>query len=141
MIVLDTNVLSELFRSKPAPQVVAWLDGQDSSELVTTAITAAELRAGVAQLPNGSRKTRIGDRVEQLLTQTFAGYILAFDVHSSAYYAQVLAARKRSGSPISGLDAQIAALCRQHEATLASRNVKDFAATGIDVVDPWLAPS
>jgi toxin FitB len=137
MIVLDTNVLSELVRPRPARGVVEWVDRIESSELMITAVTAAELRVGIAQLPNGQRKIRISGQVEALIAETFVGYVLPFDVISSEHYADIVAMRRSAGRPISALDAQIAAICRQHSAMLATRNIQDFAGTGVDVVDPW----
>jgi len=137
VIVLDTNVVSELVRPSPNRSVVEWVDEHDSSELVITALTAAELRAGVALLPEGRRKDELGMRIESLLVETFAGYVLAFDVGSSAYYAEVLAVRTRGGRPITTFDAQIAAVCRQYDSVLATRNTTDFTDTGIQLVNPW----
>lgn len=139
MIVLDTNVLSELIRPAPHERVVAWVDARDASELAITALTAAELRAGAALLPDGARKRGLGQAIELMLSETFAGFVLAFDADSSAHYAEVVAARSRAGRPISAFDAQIAAVCRQHDATLATRNTADFAETGVALVDPWAA--
>jgi predicted nucleic acid-binding protein len=137
VIVLDTNVVSELVRPSPNRSVVEWVDEHDSSELVLTALTAAELRAGVALLPVGRRGDELGMRIESLLVETFAGYVLAFDVGSSAYYAEVLAVRTRGGRPITTFDAQIAAVCRQYDSVLATRNTTDFTDTGIQLVNPW----
>ncbi len=137
MIVLDSNVVSELVRPSPNRSVVEWVDEHDSSELVLTALTAAELRAGVALLPEGRRRDELGMRIESLLVETFAGYVLAFDVGSSAYYAEVLAVRTRGGRPITTFDAQIAAVCRQYDSVLATRNTTDFTDTGIQLVNPW----
>ena len=137
MIVLDSNVVSELVRPSPNRSVVEWVDEHDSSELVITALTAAELRAGVALLPEGRRRDELGMRIESLLVETFAGYVLAFDVGSSAYYAEVLAVRTRGGRPITTFDAQIAAVCRQYDSVLATRNTTDFTDTGIQLVNPW----
>ena len=137
MIVLDTNVLSELARPTPSRAVIDWVDAHDSSELLITALTAAEVRAGVALLPEGRRKHEIKIRMESLLIETFAGYVLAFDIDSSAHYADVLEARTRARRPISTFDAQIAAVCRQHESVLATRNTADFTDTGIQLVNPW----
>lgn len=141
MIVLDTNVLSEVARRQPHRAVLDWVDAQDSDKLVITALTAAEIRAGVALLPEGRRKQEIGKRMESLLTETFAGYVLPFDVDSSAHYAQILAVRTQMGRPISGLDAQIAAVCVQYEATLATRNIDDFEGIGLQLINPWEATS
>jgi predicted nucleic acid-binding protein len=137
VIVLDTNIVSEVARPQPYQAVLDWMDTQDSDKLVITAITAAEIRAGVALLPSGRRKREISKRMESLLTETFAGYVLAFDVDSSAYYAQVLALRTQMGRPISGLDAQIAAICLQYEATLATRNTDDFDGIDLQLINPW----
>ena len=140
MIVLDTNVVSELVRPTPSQAVIEWVDAHDSSDLVITALTAAEVRAGVALLPRGRRKRDVGLRMESLLVETFAGRVLAFDNDSSAYYADILAARRRAGRPISAFDAAIAAVCRQCEAALATRNTADFTDTGIQLINPWDAP-
>jgi predicted nucleic acid-binding protein len=137
VIVLDTNVVSELARPQPAPEVVAWVDAQDSADLVITAVTAAEIRASVALLPTGRRRRQIAERMETLITETFAGYVLAFDVDSSAHYANIVATRTRAGRPISGLDAQIAAVCTQHDATLATRNTDDFDGLNLNLINPW----
>lgn len=139
MIVLDTSVVSELLRSAPDPGVVAWVDARDPSELVITAVTAAELRVGVAFLPRGRRRTLLGESVDMLLEQTFAGCVLPFDIDATAHYAEVVAARRKSGAPIAALDAQIAAVCRQHQAGLATRNTRDFAGLGLELFDPWAA--
>jgi predicted nucleic acid-binding protein len=139
VIVLDTNVLSELVRPKPSQTVIDWIDIHDSAELVITALTSAEVRAGVALLPSGRRKHEIGLRMESLLTETFAGYVLAFDIDSTPYYADILATRTRAGRTISAIDAQIAAISRQHQATLATRNIADFTDTGLDLINPWTA--
>lgn len=137
MIVLDTNVLSELAKPAPDPSVIEWVDTQDSSELVITALTAAEVRAGVALLPEGRRRAEVEARMEPIITDTFGGYVLPFDVESSVSYAEILAARTRDGRPISIFDAQIAAVCRQYVAVLATRNTSDFTDTFISLVNPW----
>ena len=140
MIVLDTNVVSELIRPSPDPNVIIWTDVQPVADLLITSITAAELRAGAALLPTGRRRTQIVDHIETLINETFAGAVLPFDADSGLFYAEIVAARRRAGRAIPALDAQIAAICRQHSATLATRNQRDFADTGIDLLDPWTAP-
>jgi len=126
-------------RPDPDPRVIAWVDGQPVPDLMITSITAAELRAGAALLPAGRRRVRISERVEALIDETFAGSVLPFDVDSSAQYAEIVSRRTHAGTPIAALDAQIAAICRQYEATLATRNQRDFVETGVDLVDPWTA--
>lgn len=124
-------------RPTPDPQVLAWVDAQPVPDLMITSITAAELRAGAALLPAGRKRDRISDHIEVLIEEMFAGSVLPFDVDSTVQYAEVISRRTRAGTPIAALDAQIAAICRQHEATLATRNLRDFVDAGVDLVDPW----
>lgn len=136
MIVLDTNVVSELMRAAPAPTVMAWLSEHPDNDLFTTAITVAEIRYGIARLPEGRRR----EALHQAATEVFAAFpdqVLSFDLTSAGAYADVVAHRESLGNPIDGFDAQIAAICRVHAATLATRNTRDFAGTGIAVADPW----
>lgn len=137
MIVLDTNVLSELARVEPDRSVLAWLDALDAGRVTTTAVTAAELRYGVERLPDGRRKTLLRAAVEGLLRDDLRRRVEPFDAAASVRYALLVARRERQGRPISGADAQIAAICQARAATLATRNVTDFADTGVEVVDPW----
>lgn len=137
MIVLDTNVVSELMRRRPEAAVLSWVDEEDPSGFAITAVTAAELLHGVARLPEGARRRRLAAAVHEMLTEDFAGRVLPFDGASALHYAKLVAARERDGRPIAVADAQIGAICRHHGATLATRNVRDFAATGVDVLDPW----
>ena len=139
MIVLDTNVLSELMRRRPAARVVRWVDGQDASALAITAVTVAELLYGVARLPDGARKAKLAAAADALVREDFSGRVLPFDVAAAAHYAELAAERDRNGRPISVSDGQIAAICRCHGAALATRNVRDFDATGVSVRDPWSA--
>lgn len=139
MIVLDTNVISELMHPRADPRVVAWLDEQPAGEIYLTAVTAAELRYGVGRLPEGRRKADLADRIRLTLEEDFTSRILSFDDDAATNYAEIVIRRERLGSPISMADAQIAAICQWHGARLATRNTKDFAHTGIDVVDPWRA--
>jgi toxin FitB len=137
MIVLDTNVVSELMRRQPSEVVLDWVDGEDASGLAITAVTAAELLHGVARLSGGARRRKLAAAVDALLVQDFAGRILPFDGSAAIHYGELVAARERAGRPVSVADGQIAAICRHHGALLATRNVRDFEATGVDVLDPW----
>ncbi len=137
MIVLDTNVVSELMRSVPAPAVVGWLRTRSPSELVTTAVTLAEVGYGIARLPEGHRKAQLEGAAVAVFS-VFPEQVLAFDAQAAQQYGDVVDRRERSGAPIDGFDAQIASICRAHDAALATRNVKDFADTGINVINPWL---
>jgi predicted nucleic acid-binding protein len=137
MIVLDTNVISELMRAAPEAAVIEWVDRHADIDLFVTAITVAELLYGVARLPDGRRKSNLAISVERLIGEDFDHRVLPFDEPAAAHYGDIAASREHDGRPISGAEAQIAAICRSYGSTLATRNVDDFANTGITVVDPW----
>ena len=136
MIVLDTNVVSELMRAAPAPAVLAWLRQTSSSGLYTTAVTVAEIRYGIARLPDGRRKHDLHQAANEIFA-AFPRQVLPFDLAAAIAYADLVAGRERDGNPISGFDGQIAAICRSRAATLATHNTKDFIETGIALIDPW----
>lgn len=136
MIVVDTNVTSELMRPSPAPTVTAWVRAHSSAELYATSITLAEIGYGVERLPNGRRKELLKITADEVFS-AFAEHVLAFDATAAAEYGGIVSRRERAGTPIDGFDAQIAAICRTHGAALATRNVKDFQDTGIALIDPW----
>lgn len=137
MILLDTNVLSELVRPEPDRGVTEWLDSLDPTAVATTAITAAELLYGVARLPAGRRKERLGEAIHGLIEEDLEGRVEPFDAAAAGRYAELHGDRERAVRPISAADAQIAAICRKLGATLATRNTSDFEDTGIDLLDPW----
>ena len=137
MIVVDTNVVSELMRATPAESVIDWVDRQSATDVHLTAITVAELLYGVARLPDGSRKTNLAERIGAMLSEDFDHRVLPFDETSAAHYADIVVRRERAGRPISTADAQIAATCRSYGAILATRNVDDFVDTGITIDNPW----
>lgn len=137
MIVLDTNVISELFRPVPAEQVESWLSAQDGASVYFTAVGEAELRHGVAILPAGKRRTALIKAIESILDDDFHGRILPFDRAAAAAYAAIAAKRRAAGRPISQLDCQIAAIARARAAAVATRNTSDFEGCGIGVIDPW----
>lgn len=137
MIVLDTNVISELLRGEPDEGVVEWVDSLDASAVATTAITAAELLYGAARLPDGRRKKMLREAIGGLLAEDLGGRIEPFDAAAAAAYATLVDERERAGRPIGMADAQIAAICRKLGAALATRNTSDFEDTGVDVLDPW----
>ncbi len=140
MIVLDTNVISELVRVEPSPQVARWIVAQPDHALYITAVTEAEIRVGVNMMPTGKRKAQLQATVDQILAQVFAGRILAFDSVAAVVYAEISANRRSIGRPISPFDAQIAAIARANGAeAVVTRNVDDFANTGLTVINPWSA--
>lgn len=137
MIVLDTNIISELARRSPDDGVLCWLDSLAVAEVATTTVTAAELRYGVARLPDGHRKRELTEMIRGILAEDFHGRVLPFDERASARYSDIVTGRERAGRPIGVADAQIAAICRDQGATLATRNIADFEQTDIELIDPW----
>lgn len=140
MIVLDTNVVSELLRQAPAPQVEAWLAAQDGATVYFTAVGEAELRYGVAILPAGRRQSALARVIDDMLEEDFRDRILPFDRAAAHAYAAIAAERRAAGRPIRQFDCQIAAIARAHDAAVATRNISDYEACGIQVIDPWLQP-
>ncbi len=139
MIVLDTNVLSELMKPSPAGSVVRWLAGQPAASLYTTSITQAEILHGVMLLPAGRRRAAIEAAAEAMFTEDFEGRILPFGSDAARLYARIAAERRRSGRPISHFDAQIAAIARSAGAAIATRNVADYENCAAKIIDPWEA--
>jgi toxin FitB len=139
VIILDTNVVSELMRPEPAPPVANWVRDRDRRELRTTAITLAEIRYGIARLPDGRRKQVLLAAADEIFS-VFADQVVPVDTAAAEHYAVIASSRERAGKPIAGFDALIAAVCRSRGAALATRNVPDFDGTGIEVIDPWLQP-
>jgi predicted nucleic acid-binding protein len=137
-ILLDTNVLSELMRPKPAPEVLDWFEQQQGAAFFVCAITRAEILLGIALLPAGKRRSGLAATAEQVFTEDFAGRSLPFDDGCAAEYALLVASRIRQGQAISTEDAQIAAIALTHALPLATRNGKDFKGIeGLTVVNPW----
>jgi len=137
MIILDTNVVSELLRAAPAPTVEAWMAGQDGADTDLTAISEAELRDGLAIRANGKRSRLLAKAADGMLREDFRRRTLPFDSAAADEYARIRAARKAAGRPISPFDCQIAAIARAHGAAMATRNTDDFAGCGVAVIDPW----
>jgi predicted nucleic acid-binding protein len=138
VIILDTNVISELVRREPSPVVLRNLRRYPSNDLYTTAIAEAEIRFGLAILPRGKKHTELRNQLDLILKQEFAGRILSFDSQAAQAYASLSASRRDAGRPISVFDAQIAAITLVKEATLATRNVRDFRGLKLLLVDPWV---
>jgi predicted nucleic acid-binding protein len=137
MIVLDTNVLSELMRPKPDDGVIVWIKGHSASRLFTTSVTQAEIFHGILLLAPGRRRTALQEAAEAMFAEDLGGRVLPFGSDAALPYARIAAARRRAGRPISHFDAQIAAISVVHGAVLATRNVLDFEGCGVDLVDPW----
>ena len=137
MLVVDTNVLSELMRPTPDARVASWVAKRATSTLHLTAISEAELRFGLTVMPPGKRRDGLVKGLERILHTGFANRILPFDSAAASAYAEIAAVRQAMGRPIPEADCQIAAIARARGMAVVTRNVRDFADTGIDVVDPW----
>jgi len=137
MILLDTNIISELMRPKPNSAVIEWLDEQFSHELFLPAIVKAEIEMGIAILDDGKRKRALLQAAE-LIFMSFTNRCLPFDGETATHYAKIIAFTKKQGRPMSVEDAQIAAIAIQNSALLATRNINDFDFLGnLDLVNPW----
>ena len=141
MIVVDTNVVSELMRPTPATTVMRWFAAQDSVSLYLTAVTEAELRLGAAILPAGQRRDRLTAEVEAVVREDFAGRVLPFDSAAARAYAAIAASRRSTGRPIPAADCQVAAIARARDAAVATRDTAHFEACGVVVIDPWSVDS
>ncbi len=141
MIILDSNVVSELMRPAPDPGVSAWLAGCSGEQLATTSITVAEIAAGIEVLPAGTRRRGLLGRWQQLLADGFGDRIYAFDKDAAVVYGELFARCRRAGKPSSPFDLQIVSIARIRGCSVATRNVGHFEDCGIEVINPWSAAS
>lgn len=137
MIVVDTNVWSELIRPKPDRSVVHW-EAANSHLLWFSTVVLAEFRARSVLMADGHRKTAIAASIEEVV-DTYRDRVLDFDDHCASEYGQVLLSARTAGSPIDAADAMIAATARAHSMSVATRNTSDFAGAGVRLIDPWTA--
>jgi predicted nucleic acid-binding protein len=137
MMVLDTNVVSELMRAQPASQVLDWVNAQPSDQLCLCSVVVAELLYGVGRMPNGVRKSAMLSAVQSMVFEDFAGRVLSFDLDAAVAFAQMMMQREKMGRTIATADAQIAAICAAHGARLATRNIRDFASLDLQLINPW----
>ncbi|MCY1182961.1 Toxin FitB [compost metagenome] len=137
MIILDTNVLTEVLRPVPDPLVLSWLRKQPGASLFSTTITRSEVLYGVRLIPEGQRREALWEAALAIFNEDFAGRVLSFDSDAADAFAEISAARRLAGKPLSQFDAMIAAVARSRGAVLATRNVKDFVECGVEVVNPW----
>ena len=136
-LLLDTNVVSELLRPSPNPAVESWVAARLASELYFSAVGEAELRYGVAMLPEGQRKDALATAIEGILREDFEDRILPFDSSAARAYANIAAGHRAAGRTVAPADCQIAAIAHSRSMAVATRNVRDFEDIGIEVVDPW----
>jgi toxin FitB len=141
VILIDTNVISELWKVDPDPNVLAWIDAQAVETLHLSAVTVAELRFGLATMPEGRRRSIYQNRLEQDVLPAFAGRVLPFDLDASRAYATLMARARSEGKPIGRADGYIAATAVARSLAVTTRDVEPFLAAGLQVVNPWEASS
>jgi toxin FitB len=138
MILLDTNVISEVMKPNPEPRVTSWIDSRPLDELCTSAIVAAEILGGLDLMPAGKRRTDLCEKAEFMFSSFFGGRIFAFNLEAARAYGRIVNAAKKAGKPMDEMDALIAATALANEATLATRNTSHFEQSGIGLINPWL---
>ena len=138
MIVLDTNVISELMRESPDETVLAWFAKQKPTNLVITAIAIAEIQRGIQRLPTGKRQQQLAENFTGFIDSAFGGRILPFDENTAYIYGDIASEREKAGFNTDALDLMIAAIVKHHNAAIATRNTKDFKDCGIKLVNPWV---
>lgn len=137
MILLDTNVVSELMRQSPAPSVEAWIADHPVEDLFFSAVGESELHYGAAIMPAGRRRETLVSEIETMLQAAFENRILPFDSKAARAYAVIAAKRRFAGRAVAPADCQIAAIARARGMAVATRNLRDFEDMGIDVYNPW----
>lgn len=138
MIILDTNIISEMMKPYPSDNLISWLDQEDVSKLYITTITIAEISYGINALPEGNKKVLIAEAFSRTIMSGFELRIYPFDESSAYLYGKIMADRKKKGRPLSIPDGQISAIALSRNCTVATRNVNDFVNSGIDIVNPFV---
>jgi hypothetical protein len=137
MIVIDTNIISEVMRPQPSPAVTNWLNAQNSNDLYMTSVTLAEIGYGLRVLPEGQRRWQLSSRFEQFVAQAFEERVLDFTATAARAYAEIMGHRKEMGQPMSLPDGQIAAIAHAAGFAVATRNIKDFQDCGLELINPF----
>jgi len=137
MIILDTNVISELMREKPDPNVKQWVDQQKAIHLSLTTITIAEIQRGLMRLPPGKRRTNLETNFNRFVNAAFAGRVYSFNQEAAYLYGQIAAQREHCGFHADAVDLMVAAIAKSEDAKIATRNIKGFSGCSIDLINPW----
>lgn len=137
MLMLDTNMLSEIMRPEPDRKIADWIVRQPSDELFTATVCQAEILSGLAIMPNGRRRADLEEAARAMFADDFEGRILPFDAEAASGYAEVFAARRKVGRPSGTVDLMLAAIARVRGASVVTRNVADFEGVGVAIVNPW----
>lgn len=139
MYLLDTNVLSETMKPRPAEALAAWMRAQPAASLFTAAMCQAEILAGIAVLPDGRRRTELAAMARAIFEQDFAGRVLPFDDRAATSYAELFARRRQLGRPVEAPDLIVAAVAHAHRAAIVTRDAGGFEGCGLTIIDPWQA--
>ncbi len=137
MILLDTNVVSEVMKVAPSASVLRWLDDQSSSAVYVSAVTVGEIEYGLRILADGRRRLQLKERFEQFIALAFAQRVLGYEEAAARLYGEIMGLRKELGRPMSVPDGQIAAIARSHGLSIATRNIRDFEECGVDLLNPF----
>lgn len=137
MIILDTNVISELMRVTPEPKVIDWLERQQASNLAITAIAIAEIQRGILRLPEGKKKIALQEGFRQFIASAFSGRVIPFDEGAALEYGVIAASREKAGFNTDAVDLMIVAIAKYHNASVATRNIKDFKGCDVAIINPW----
>lgn len=138
MIILDTNIISELMRTTPEPRVLGWLEAEKPTSLAITAIGIAEIQRGILRLPDGKRRRVLDDHFATFIESAFCGRVLPFDEAAAYTYGEIASTRQQAGFNTDAVDLMIAAIAKSNNAAIATRNTKDFQGCDIKVINPWL---
>jgi hypothetical protein len=137
MILLDTNVISEVMKVAPSANVLKWLNDQSSSAVHVSAVTVGEIEYGLRILPDGRRRLQLKEKFEQFIALAFAHRVLGYDEAAARLYGEIMGLRKESGRPMSVPDGQIAAIARSRGLSVATRNTRNFEECGVDLLNPF----
>lgn len=137
MILLDTNIISEMMKASPSTKVMVWIDQQEVAQLFVSTITIAEISYGINALPEGARRRSLETAFDMTINKAFTNRVLSFDEEASHLYGKLMAHRKTLGKPLNVLDGQIAAIAVSHKASVATRNIDDFKECGLHLINPF----
>jgi len=137
MIVLDTNVISEVMRKEPNQKIVAWINGINTNDLYTTWINIAEIQRGIFRLPTGKRRAKLEINFKQFINKAFLGRVLSFDKAAADFYGELCVGRESKGLHVDPVDLMIAAIAKSHQYKVASRNISDLSSCGVELINPW----
>jgi predicted nucleic acid-binding protein len=139
MIILDTNVISEIMKADASPAVQAWLQEQPNYHIAITTLSIFELIKGIERLPVSAKRRSLGDSFEKMIEMAFDDRVFTLDEDAAHYAGQFYCIREKKGLHAHSIDMMIAGIAKSRRATLATRNVKDFAHCGITLINPWNA--